>query len=95
MIFREKESEIKEADNVWLISCVLYYLQAFAAMKIVENSEEEEQCAAEEEEDTDGFIGELKTIHKRKMMMQQRLESFHSRQSMHVARETEWHVDYD
>lgn len=59
-------------------------MQAFAAMKIADDDEEEHQHEIE-----DGFINELKTIHNRKIMMQQRLENFHSRQSVHLGREKE------
>ncbi|KAG5676659.1 hypothetical protein PVAND_006477 [Polypedilum vanderplanki] len=60
-------------------------MKAFTAMKIADDDEEEQQ----QEEETDGFINELKTIHNRKIMMQQRLENFHSRQSINLGREKE------
>jgi hypothetical protein len=50
-------------------------------MKVADDDDdgEEEQ---QKEEENDGFISELRTIHKRKMMMQQRLDDFHSRQTV-------------
>lgn len=51
-------------------------------MKAMKESEEDD-----EEEDNDDFVNELKTIHQRKMMMQQKLEGFHARQSLAFALE--------
>lgn len=45
-------------------------------MKIADDDDVEEQ--PHEEEEDDDFVNELKTIHKRKMRMQQKLESFHA-----------------
>lgn len=47
-------------------------------MKVTDNGDDDE----EEEQDNGDFVNELKTIHSRKLMMQQKLDSFHARQTV-------------
>ncbi|XP_070499644.1 tektin-1 isoform X2 [Chironomus tepperi] len=51
-------------------------MKAFTAMKLTDNEDGEE-----EEQDNGEFVNELKTIHSRKLMMQQKLDNFHARKS--------------
>lgn len=55
----------------------LWFSQAFTAMKVTDNGDDEE-----EEQDNGDFVNELKTIHSRKLMIQQKLDNFHARQSV-------------
>ncbi|CAG9798874.1 unnamed protein product [Chironomus riparius] len=52
-------------------------MKAFTAMKVTDNGDDEE-----EEQDNGDFVNELKTIHSRKLMIQQKLDNFHARQSV-------------
>jgi len=45
-------------------------------MKVTDNGDDEE-----EDQDNGDFVNELKTIHSRKLVIKQKLDNFHARQS--------------
>jgi hypothetical protein len=57
--------------------CSFQPMAAFAAFTVADNDDEEEAHG-----EKDDFVNELKSIHKRKLVLQQKLENFHARQTI-------------